>query len=190
MRIKNVVLGLGIFIVYLLALFQGVETFFPSPQYDDYCDVNSRPVFPGNDCQLSGTFINKERTCLSQKGDFVYEYDENGCPVDGYCDSCRIDYEKDLDKYANELFLISVILGVVVFFVGLFLLKKEPVGSALIGSAIFTVVYGTARNWRNFTESWRFLILFILLVLLIWLTLRLNSAGKKRGIKIKFWKKK
>ena len=37
MNVRNLVLGVGIFVVYLLVLNYGIEAFYPSPQYENYC---------------------------------------------------------------------------------------------------------------------------------------------------------
>ena len=191
MGFRNVVMGIGILIVYALALFQGIEAFFPGPEYEDYCGARvPRPIaLDGRDCVFSQELETKAQTCYNIKGEFVYEYDSNGCPIEGVCDECRIDYEKDLDDYSNQIFIYMMILGFFVLVIGLVFLKKEPVGSALIASGIYTVFYGVVVNWRNFGNSWRFLLLFALLVILIWIGLRLESAGKKKGFKFRFWKK-
>ncbi len=83
-----------------------------------------------------------------------------------------------MDVHSNRVFVISVIVGLITFVVGLFLLAKEPVGSALMASGIWAVFYGVVKNWRNFSEAWRFLILFVLLVVLIWLAMRYNEKKK------------
>ena len=100
-----------------------------------------------------------------------------------------MNYSDALDSYAGKLFLVALILGVVVLFAGVFYLSKEPVGSSLIASAIFTVFYGVVRNWRNFGTSWRFLLLFVLLIILIWISLGLDNFGKRKGWNFKFWKR-
>jgi len=188
MKIKSVVLGLGIIVVYMLALHQGMETFYPTPEYDDFCDVRVGPLGrePIN-CQNAPELQRKAEMCYQSKGEFVYEYDLNGCAVDGFCDDCRIDYESALDVHSNKVFVIAVIIGIVVFVAGLFLLATEPVGSALMASGILSLFYGVVQNWRNFTQAWRFLLLFILLIVLIWVALRFNDKRKKFGFRLK-WK--
>lgn len=180
MKFKNLMLGIGIFVVFALALFQGLETFYPTPQYDDFCDFNTKPLPMARDginCPNNPELDNKAQQCWASKGEFVYEYDSNGCPSGGYCDGCRIDYENALDKHSNRVFIISIIIGIIVFVAGLFLLSTEPVGSALMASGIWSVFYGVVKNWRNFSDSWRFLLLFVLLVVLIWAALRFNRKG-------------
>ncbi|MBS3081790.1 hypothetical protein J4416_02540 [Candidatus Pacearchaeota archaeon] len=176
MKFKNFVLGLGIFIVFALAFFQGLETFYPTPQYDDYCSNRAGPLAYKIDTQCANIpdLQKKAEQCWDSKGDFVYEYDSNGCAISGYCDGCRIDYESDLDVHSSRVFIISIIIGILVFVAGFFLLSTEPVGSALMSGGIWAVFYGVVKNWRNFSESWRFLLLFVLLIVLIWLALRFN----------------
>ena len=177
MKFKNFVLGVGIFIVFALALFQGLETFYPTPQYDDFCTGHPGPIIYKEPTQCSNIpgLQNRASQCWDSKGEFFYTYDSNGCPIDGVCDDCRIDYEDALDKHSTKIFIISIVIGILVFVAGLFLLSTEPVGSALMASGIWAVFYGVVKNWRNFTDSWRFLLLFILLIVLIWVALRFNK---------------
>ena len=150
MKFKTFILGVGIFVVYALALFQGLETFYPTPQYDDYCDFHAGVREPAS-CPNLPYLQTRIEACLNSKGDFVYEYD------------------------SNSVFIISIIIGVIVFIAGLFLLYTEPVGSALMAGGIWSVFFGVVKNWRNFSDSWRFLLLFVLLIVLIWVALRLNK---------------
>lgn len=187
MRFKNFILGLGIFIVFALSLFQGLETFYPTPQWDDFCSNHIGPVISGKPVECSNIpgLQTKAEQCYDSKGQFVYEYDSNGCPIDGYCDGCSIDYEEALDTHSQRVFVIAILIGVLVFVAGLFLLSTEPVGSALMASGIWSVFYGVVKNWRNFTDSWRFLLLFVLLIVLIWVALRFNKKNEGFVSKIK-----
>ncbi len=179
MKFKNVVLGVGILVVFGLVLFNGLETFYPTPEYNDFCAMRVGPIASGlvncpNDLEIQ----RKAEQCYQSKGEFVYEYDSNGCITDGFCDDCSIEWNKSMDAHSNRVFIISVIVGLITFVVGLFLLAKEPVGSALMASGIWSVFYGVVKNWRNFSEAWRFLILFVLLIILIWLAMRYNEKKK------------
>jgi uncharacterized membrane protein len=186
-KFKKFILGLGIFIVFALALFQGLETFYPTPQYEDFCKINSAPIiYKGeSQCPIIPDLQTKADQCWASKGEFIYEYDSNGCPISGRCDGCRIDYENALDVHSNRVFIITIIIGVIAFVAGLFLLSTEPVGSALMASGIWSVFYGVAINWRNFSNSWKFLLLFILLIILIWVALRFNKKHESLVSRIK-----
>lgn len=186
MKFKNFVLGLGIFIVFALAMHQGLETFYTTPQWDDFCEFHNAPIITKPvECPNNVALQNLANQCWQSNGEFVYEYDSNGCPISGYCDGCRIDYETALDEHSTRVFIISIIIGIVAFIGGFFMLKTEPVGSALMASAIWAVFYGVVVNWRNFSNSWRFLILFILLMVLIWIALRFNRKNEGLVSKIK-----
>ncbi|MEK6894166.1 MAG: hypothetical protein AABX10_01755 [Nanoarchaeota archaeon] len=188
MKFKNFILGLGIFIVFALSLFQGLETFYPTPQWDDYCTNHAGPIGlrePASCPPVPSDLQRRAEQCWDSKGQFVYEYDSNSCPTGGYCDDCSIDYENALDTHSSRVFIISIIVGIIVFVAGFFLLKTEPVGSALMASGIWSVFYGVVKNWRNFTDSWRFLLLFVLLIVLIWVALRFNKKHEGIVSKIK-----
>lgn len=159
MKIKKFVLGMGIVIVYALVLWQGVQAFYPEPQYEDFCGFREGRPFPldrGVDCSFSEELRNKEQACWDIKGEFRYEYDVAGCPIGGTCDDCRIEYDEARDVYSRNVFIVALIVGVITFILGFSILSVEPVGSALLGSGVWAVFYGTVINWRNFSSGLRF----------------------------------
>jgi len=173
MNIKNFVLGIGIVVVFALVLGQGIETFYPGPDWEDYCDRNDK-----------GVIVN-ELECQEVGGIWEY-YDEPINERVGHCDiysECEEEFDGVRDSHAQKVFFISLIVAVLAFILGYSLLKTEPVGSALILSGVWSVFYGTIINWRNFNDIWRFLILLVLLALLIWLALR---PSKKKGFWVRF----
>ena len=147
---KNFVLGVGIFIVYLLVLGQGIETFYPAPQYDDFCSI-----------QLD----------LERRAELL--------PVEEPDLACKQEFNDARDAHSRIVFIISLIAGIITLVVGYWFLATEPVGSALLASGIGAIFYGTLANWRNFGEVWRFVLLLVTLVFLVWLALRLNRKKKK-----------
>ena len=153
MNMKNLVLAVGIFIIYMLMLGNGIEAFYESPKYGDFCDESEGPrVVPAE--------INETKVAESKE--------------------CYDNFNDAQDAYSNVVFIITIIAGVFTLIIGYFVLSVEPVGSALIASGIGAIFYGSAINWRNFSDIWRFLLLAVALVLLIWLALRLNKPGKRK----------
>lgn len=186
---KNIVLGIGIIIVFGLALWQGIEAFYATPQYEDFCgDVRTAEV------------IDNQARCEEIGGRWnAYETNEpravkpSGEIVNGYCDrdyTCRQEYDDARDRHSQVVFIISLIVGIIALIVGYSILSLEPVGSALMGSGIWAIFWGSAINWRNFSDIWRFLLLLLALILLIWFAWHLNKPGRK-GFweRIGFWKK-
>jgi len=185
-NVKNLVLGIGIIIVFALVLWQGIEAFYPSPKYDDFCKTKAAPeavpLKPGAYCNISAQMQKDEQQCYSQNGIPVYNYDKNGCQTSVQkCDLCNKDLEKAQDEHAKKAFYISLIVGLIVLIIGYSILTIEPVGSALIGSGIWSFFWGTVVNWRNLSSIWRFLLLLVALILIIYITIRLNTKKKIAG---------
>lgn len=188
-NVKNLVLGIGIVVIYALVLWQGIEAFYPSPQSDDFCTAGrfdgsyyaEKPIVQGEPaCTFPSELRDKETQCYADKGNPIFEYDERGCRVSfKECNYCQRDYEDALDVHSKVVFVIAVIIGVITLIVGYSVLSTEPVGSALIGSGIWAIFWGAVINWRNFSSVWRFLLLFVALVIVIAFALRLNKPDKK-----------
>jgi len=175
MNLKNIILGIGIVVVFALTLWQGIEAFYPSPEYTDYCPE-----------MRSFEFVNTSERCNELEGKWNSYYPKT--EIEGYCDLdfyCREDYNDAQDQRSQRVFFISLIIGIIALIIGYSVLKVEPVGSALMASGIWSFFYGSVINWRNFSDIWRFLLLVLALILLIWLALRLNSTKKR-----KFWFRK
>jgi hypothetical protein len=186
--VKNLVLGIGIFIVFMLMLGYGIEAFYPSPKYEDYCSQGrfqgfypEKPV-PASpvDCSYSQQLRDAEQACYNDRGQPIYQYDEDGCTISVRdCDYCQREFEEANKKYSKNVFVIALIVGIVTLFVGFGILSVEPVGSSLMASGVGAIFYGSVRNWQNLSDVWRFLLLLVALVLLVWIALRLNK--KKKG---------
>src|SRR3989344_1645587 len=177
MNVKNLALGIGIIVVFALVLWQGIEAFYPSPPYDDFCNIGSpqiAPLKPDTICDSSANLQRSEQECYSQRGSPIYEYDENGCQISvKECDFCNKEWEEARDAHSKPVFIISLIIGIIAIIVGYAILSIEPVGSALIGSGIWSIFWGAVVNWRNFSSIWRFLLLLLALILIIYITIRL-----------------
>ena len=181
MKVRNVILGLGILIIYGLVLSQGIQTFYPEPEFEEFCNVpeNSYNKF-SEDCEFSQSLVTKENSCEKIGGIFVQEYDNAGCVIDGYCNDCLIGYDNALDDYSQKVFIFSLIIGFFTLILGIFILKVEPVGSALLASGIWAIFYGTLWNWRNFSNGWRFLLLLTVLLFLIWIGMKFGYKKKRK----------
>jgi hypothetical protein len=193
-NVKNIVLGIGIFIVFMLMLGYGIEAFYPSPKYEDFCSgaefrgpYQVKADFNSESCDFSKALQEQQDECYVEGGQPIFDYDDNGCSVAiKECNMCNKMYNEAQKDYSKVLFIISLIAGIVVLFVGYGLLSTEPVGSALMASGVGAIFYGSIRNWQNLSDIWRFSLLLIALVLLVWIALRLNSRRENGW---KFWKK-
>ncbi len=192
MKVKNLVLGIGIFIVFMFLLHNGIRAFYqPAPMYNDFCNFEGnfprevKPLPQGQTCTYPASLREAEQTCYSGKGQPVYNYDEFGCQVSvKECDYCQKEYDDKLQAHNKVVFIIALVVGILTLIVGYTILSVEPVGSALMASGIGGIVYGTITNWQNLGNIGRFLLLLLAFILLIWIALKLNTANKKS-----FWQK-
>ena len=185
-NIKNLVLGIGIVVVFALVLWQGIEAFYPTPEYSDFCEDYKRAevVDTRESCEEIGGLWNAH--------DGLRPKTVGGEPeIEGWCErdfTCRQEYEDARDKHSKIVFIISLIVGIIVLFIGYGYLSVEPVGSALIGGGIWSIFFGSVVNWRNFSSVWRFVLLLLALIIIIWITLKLNSPKKKGLVRRLFGK--
>ena len=195
MAVRNIVLGIGIFVVYLLMLAYGIEAFYPSPRYDQFCTGGeTRQFYLGKpypidvaQCTLTQQIREQTDACYASEGQPVYEYNNSGCMVAlKECNYCNKEFNEAVQAHGKSLFVIALIAGIITLLIGYHILKSEPVGSALMASGIGAIFYGSVRNWENLSDIWRFLLLLAALILLILITVRVNRVGaKKRWM---FWK--
>lgn len=165
----------------------GISAFYPSPEYGDFCSGGMyypKPYSPdgfvrGENCTFNQEIDRQAQQCSSEQGIPIYNYSEQGCPSAVSCDFCQRDYEVERKAYERNLFVISLVVGIITLFLGYGILSVEPVGSSLMASGIGAIFYGSIRNWGNLNDIWRFLLLFVSLVLLIWIALRLNKGFKE-----------
>lgn len=192
MRFKNIILGIGIFIVFMFLLHNGVRAFYPPVEYTDFASCQragytatggyyypyyDKPIDVGTNCTVSGAIREQEQQCSIQGGQVLYDYTEAGCIASvKECNFCQTDYNEAMEKYNRNVFVIAIIIGLIVLIVGYTVLSVEPVGSALMGSGIGAIVYGTIRNWSNLGNLGRFLLLLLALALLVWIALRINRT--------------
>jgi hypothetical protein len=183
MNVKNLVLGIGIFIVFMLMLGYGIEAFYASPKYEDFCKPNIGSSYPikaydysGVNCTFNKALQEKADLCIQDSGISVYEYDDSGCTISiKECDYCQKYFDDANKDYSKVVFIISLIVGLVALFVGYRYLSFEPVGSALMASGIGSIFYGSMRNWQNLSDFLRFILLVIALVFLIWIAIKINK---------------
>ncbi len=192
MAVRNLVLGIGIFIVYVLMLVYGIEAFYPSPEYNDFCKgVESekylRPFDFGN-CTFSRAIQEQSDLCYANDGFPDYDYTDAGCvSAVKECNYCAKNFNEVSKEHAKIVFVIALIAGIITLLIGYVVLAIEPVGSALMAAGIGAIFYGSVRNWDNLSDVWRFLLLLVALILLIWIAVRVNRLDKKN--RWQFWKK-
>jgi hypothetical protein len=163
----------------------GIEAFYPSPQYNDFCNSPGvyepypvKSIQTGTNCTFNPSPRQSDE-CSRQEGGIIADtYDANGCALTYKCDFCNKKFNDAQKAHSKIVFIISLIAGMLTLIVGWLFLTFEPVGSALMASGIGAFVYGSIMNWNNLSDIWRFLLLLVSLILLIWIAYMLNKSGR------------
>ena len=195
MGLKNIIIGIAIIILTIAVAVYGVNTFYPSPEYEDFCSSVGKPV----------SFNEKgERICPAvcvemyeiQNSACVFNECGSGCGANGVVSfgtlsECELalegkycyDLYEDANKvYSRNLFLIALPLGIIVIAVGALIFGLEAVGAGLMGGGVGIILWGVGGFWR-FADDWlKFILSLAGLVVLIWLAYYFNRKfGKKFG---------
>lgn len=172
MKIKDIIMVIAIMILTIFVTFYGINTFYPKPDYEDFCDEfkSQEVVDTLKGCEaIGGKWSNFEgpRPVNSE-----YE---------GWCDrdyNCRQELEQARKIRSRYVFFIALPLGILIIALGAFIFGIEAVGAGLMGGGVGTLIYGSGAFWP-YTENWiRFLMSVVGLVTLIWFSYYFSGKNK------------
>lgn len=185
MEIKEYFIGIAIFILTLFVVIYGINTFYPNPEYNDFCeDEKTSP----------STRLNTSQACEESGGKWN-SYDAPSVPqkeARGYCDLsyyCREDYQNAEEKHDMIVFIVSIPLGILIILAGLFFFRLDSTSFGLMAGGVATLIYGAGTYWQHGENWFKFLISFIGLIALIfiahWFDKRFIKTGKGKNNKKK-----
>jgi len=143
-RLKHNILMIAIAIIFALFVGYGIDTFYEAPEYEDFCNESSRalPVKPNQ----------------TEMEEFNAKQNQ-----------CREEYDAASEPYNRNVFIITLIIGIIAVFLGSFVLKVESVSSGIMAGGVLTLIYGTLRYWGDMHKYLRFSVLTMVLFILIWI---------------------
>jgi hypothetical protein len=171
MGVKNFVLGIAIAVLTISVAIYGIHTFYPSPEFSDFCNESKgySIIETPSECEsLNGSWI-----------DYGKQMDGN---LNGYCDLnyyCSKEYQNASEKWDKKLFYIGLPLGILIILLGAFLFKLEFVGAGLMWGGVVTIIYSTWNFFFQSSQSVKFILSLMGLVLIIYLAYRYNRPKKK-----------
>ena len=176
-KVKQVLLAVGIAIIFALFVGYGIATFYKSPKYEDYCKgkeyprpyIETEPNIKNTNCGYVKPDEKLVVECNEKKGDIMANYTDKGCIESYYCEMCNKEYRDKQEIYDRNVFIITLILGLAAIIVGGIVLTITSVSSGLMGGGMLTVIYGTIRYWGFMPDVVRFIELGIVLIVLIWI---------------------
>ncbi len=187
MEIKNVLLGIVIAVIFFMFCVYGTKLMYKEPAYNDFCNA-SYPypeTAPNQSCSFNPELQQKINDCSNQNGIPRYEYDSSGCENSLICDLCNSNFTNAQQGYFQNLFLISLIIGLVIIAFSVIIIKVSAVSGGLMFGSLMFIIYGTAGYWQFMNDFLRFGILGAVLVILIWLAYYLAKKNSKIKNKIK-----
>jgi len=181
MKIKNLILGAIIAIVFLFFCIYGLSLVYDEPKVEDYCNKTAeipRPVKLPTECTNEEAINQLNQQCYNEGGQPVPIYDSSGCQVDITCDYCRQDYNEARESYSKNIFIISIIFSLVIIIISALLIKIESVSGGLMLGSLMFIIYGTVGYWEYTGKLLRFIILGISLLILIYIGYWLSKREK------------
>ena len=175
--LKNLVLGIAIFILTLFVAMYGIKTIYEPPKYEDYCDQTLYQ-------------ISNQTECLQKGGKWIdsgyVEKDGLVAPITvmGRCEApaeCSLEFENQNEKHSKNVFIIAVPLAIAIIALGAFIFHLSPVGVGMMFGGVGTLIYGAGGYWRYADNFLKFIISLVGLIVLIFLAYWFNKKfGDKK----------
>lgn len=188
--IKIVILGIGIALVLAFVIGFGVDTFYKSPKWEDFCDRDMEIKYyeTKETCEAdNGKWMESENavpTKLRQNELLCTKLSDNNNEISlscrsnddilgptGNCDNsyyCRENFENAQKPHSRNSFIAIIILGLTAVIVGAYL-KLTSVSAGIMGGGVLVMLYAAIRFWMDLDEYLRFGVLVVTLAVLIWI---------------------
>lgn len=174
---KRIASLIAIAVLSLLVITLGIEAFYKSPKYDDFCKMNPEPYreqIPGKVCDYSQS--NEEYQCSLNKGMPTYEFEKDGCRKYKECNYCNKNFEEVQKPYDRTVFIVHVIAGVILILMGMYF-KLDFVGTGFIYGGILNILTGVIRYFSEMSPIIRFVTVLIALIIVVFVAVK--KLGKK-----------
>ncbi len=171
--VKTVALALAIVVVFNLFVHMGLNTFYPSPQFDDFCPQEEAVPQTQEQCETDGG----KWLTPGEVTDTRFEPARvpSLATTEPYCDAtytCRQAFEDANEVYRRNAFIVWVVAGFIALVAGQMIAGSAAVSSGLTFGGVLSFIIGATGYWSNMDEVLRFIILGVVLVVLIWLGYR------------------
>lgn len=171
--------GLALAIIIVLNMFfnYGIYSFYPSPQYEDYCVEELRTVVydTQDSCDgVGGLWITSFSQTMGERPrerprEVPLKIADDG-EFKPYCDptfSCSKDLREATSVYNRNVFIVLILLGAIAIGGAFMTISVSSVSTGLLYGGLISFFIGTTRFWSDMNEYLRFIILGIVLVALI-----------------------
>lgn len=170
-KVKTWIVAIAIAIVFNLFVNYGVATFYPGPDYTDYCKEFQRaiPILDGKtSCPAVNVSQELQNSCDGKKGYVAYKYNGSSCPTEAYCETCNTEYDAVRKSHDGVVFVVLLIAAVLALVAGI-IVKVDSVSIGMLLGGILGLIIAATRYWSHLQNTFRFILLGIVLAILVWL---------------------
>jgi hypothetical protein len=185
-KVKKFGIILTIAVLFAFFSFSIVDVVMESPEYEDFCgtDIRPVPVVPkAEECPFfEGPTELEEDDCDERKGRIEYKYDAQGCVQSYECNTCWTEYDEAGKQHRLVGFIVTSFLGIIAVLVGLYAKSKKEVvewiySGFLIGG-IISIFIGTMSYFRDMGRFFKPIVFLIEIILIILIALKTASRKK------------
>lgn len=175
-KVLSAVFGIGIAVVVYVSMLLGIQAFYPAPQYDDFCDEETRysePFFGYEGCSDEMT-LGECRKQISEGEGGKKEMQK-----------CNEDWNAANEIYSKNFFIIASILGVLAVLISFFIFIRVTsitvtnITAGIACSGIVMILFAFMRGWQSTDDKLKFVVGLIIAAIVITLSVILNKRDKK-----------
>lgn len=163
----NIALGIGIAIILVLVVTLGIKTFYPTPEYSDFC---------GSDLFS----IENQANCITAGGEWEQGQLENSIERCNPPKDCSNKYQNASNVYGRNVFFIANLIGLLLIIISLFLMSMMNISAGIAFSGIALFVYGFSAGWQGTADVWKFSVGVIIAILLIIVAVVVNKKFQEK----------
>lgn len=163
---KTIALSMAIIVVFNLFIGMGLRTFYPGPDYEDFCPMDKQIPTTQTQCEAEGGKW-FEPPVVTGEASFAQPQP--------YCDNtfaCRQEFEDKNEVYRRDAFIVWVIAGFIALVAGQMITASPSVSSGFTFGGVVSFIIGAAGYWSQMDETLRFILLGVVLAVLVWLGYR------------------
>ena len=155
---KKFILAAAIIIILNLFLNYGVQTFYRSPDYIDFCGYEHMRPAPM-------PLLDKDKIDSAQNDEYIKAQEE----YEKKQKECSDKFNEVRNVYNRNVFIYLIIAGFISIIIGFAVKASEAVSLGLSFGGLLSLIVGTIRYWSDMKDYTRFVILGIALMALIWI---------------------
>jgi len=164
----NVVFGIGIAVVIYIVVLLGIQAFYPTVEYEDYCNDTSyrsmKPIMGFHDCENNITV--QECKVLMESPEF-YE--------DPQAEDCWQNFDDAEEKYNKNFFIIATLIGTFILIASYFFLSITNISAGIACSGVVLILWGFMRGWESTDHTIKFIISLLIATAVIFLAVKVNK---------------